>query len=90
MHMVMFGAFHVILLAVVAFFVLFAASRASGFVKILGNVLGYLLLVFSVLVLVCHVLMIAGLCPHRGIPYDHMWMMKDAAPTQQIAPAPGK
>ncbi|MGA7675441.1 MAG: hypothetical protein WCA78_10415 [Rhizomicrobium sp.] len=40
---------HVIVVAVIAFFVLFAASKANGFVKILGNVLGYLLLIAAVL-----------------------------------------
>jgi hypothetical protein len=35
----------IIVLAVVAFFVLFAASKAGGFVKLLGNVLGYLFLI---------------------------------------------
>ena len=49
-----FGAIHhVLVVAVVAFFVLFAASKAEGFVKILGNVLGYLLLIFAVLLIVC-------------------------------------
>jgi hypothetical protein len=42
---------HLILVAVLAFFVLFAASKADGFVKILGNVLGYLLLIAAVLCL---------------------------------------
>ncbi len=40
---------HAVLLAVLAFFVLFAASKADGFVKLLGNVLGYLLLICIVL-----------------------------------------
>ena len=45
-----YGVVHyVILAAVLAFFVLFAASKADGFVKILGNVLGYLLLILAVL-----------------------------------------
>ena len=40
---------HLILVVVLAFFVLFAARKADGFVKILGNVLGYLLLILAVL-----------------------------------------
>lgn len=44
---------HAIIVAVVAFFVLFAASKADGFVKILGNVLGWLLLIIAFLALVC-------------------------------------
>jgi hypothetical protein len=40
---------HLTILAVVAFFVLFAASKADGFIKLLGNVLGGLLLIVAVL-----------------------------------------
>jgi hypothetical protein len=36
---------HTIIVAVVAFFVLFAASKAAGFVKLLGFVLGWILLI---------------------------------------------
>jgi hypothetical protein len=48
-----FAIHHAIVLSVVAFFVLFAASKASGFVKILGNVLGYLFLIVALLCIVC-------------------------------------
>lgn len=54
MHPILFFAVHhAIVLAIVAFFVLFAASKAAGFVKLLGNILGYLLLVVAVLWIVC-------------------------------------
>jgi len=91
MHMILFGgAVHVIALAVLAFFVLFAASKASGFVKMLGNVLGYLLLVLAVLVLMCRVLVVVGVFPHGTLPADHMhWMMKGTPSAQQL-PAPKK
>ncbi|MDE2182210.1 MAG: hypothetical protein KGJ78_04245 [Alphaproteobacteria bacterium] len=56
------AVYHMLAVAVLAFFVLFAASRADGFVKILGNVLGWLLLIAALLVLVCGVI---------GGPYAH-------------------
>ena len=40
---------HAFLVAVLAFFILFAASKSAGFIKILGNVLGYLLLIAALL-----------------------------------------
>ncbi len=40
---------HVTLLAVVAFFVLYAAQKAQGLVKLLGNVVGVWLLILAVL-----------------------------------------
>ena len=43
---------HVLALAVVAFFVLFAAQRAKGLVKSVGNVLGVVMLVVSLLAIV--------------------------------------
>jgi hypothetical protein len=84
---------HVLVVAVVAFFVLFAASKAEGFVKILGNVLGYLLLIFAVLLIVC-----ATFAPtfggHAGFGGMH-WGMGGAyhmqgPPPAQPAPPPGK
>ena len=50
MHAFLFFAIHhAIVLSLVAFFVLIAASKADGFVKILGNLLGYLLLIAAIL-----------------------------------------
>ena len=88
---------HAIVLAVVAFFVLFAASKADGPVKLLGNVLGYLLLIGAVLCIVGaitaplfggHPFGITGPCivhPGMGPHWGHM-------PTLQVqtAPPPGK
>lgn len=46
------GAIRMVLVpAVVAFFVLFAASKAEGFVKVLGNVLGYIILIIALVAL---------------------------------------
>jgi len=99
MHFMWFGVLHhVIVLAVVAFFVLFAASKADGFVKILGNVLGYLFLILAVLSIVC-----AAIAPNfAGHPFGmtfmermHHGMMgpgsdQPPGPPPAPAPAPGK
>ena len=42
---------HVLAIAVAAFFILFAASKAEGFVRFLGNLLGWILLLGAILVL---------------------------------------
>jgi len=94
MHPFFFGAIHhVLVVAVVAFFVLFAAGKSAGFVKILGNVLGYLLLIFAVLLIVC-----AAFAPtfdggngwggmHAGMNWGyHM----QGPPPAKPAPPPGK
>lgn len=53
MHPFLFMAIHhALLVAVLSFFILFAASKADGFVQILGKVLGYLLLLAAVLLIV--------------------------------------
>lgn len=62
-----FGALHhALAVAVVAFFVLFAASKAEGFVRIFGNVLGWLLLVLVVVILACGIATIFGVHPFGG------------------------
>ncbi len=43
---------HVTLLLTISFFVLFAAQRATGLVKLLGNIVGIWLLVLAVLIVV--------------------------------------
>jgi|SRR5580693_8149106 hypothetical protein len=40
---------HTLIVAVLAFFVLFAASKADGFVRLLGNILGWIILAAAVL-----------------------------------------
>ena len=88
MHPILFFAIHhAIVLAIVAFFVLFAASKAAGFVKLLGNVLGYLLLVVAVLWIVC-----AATAPmFGGHPFGFSMMEKmhpGMAPAWDHAPPP--
>lgn len=82
MHPFLFIAIHhALIVAVVAFFVLFAASKAEGFVAILGNVLGYLLLLLAVLLVVC---VFVG--PMFGWHGMHPGMMQ---PWDHPAPPPG-
>jgi hypothetical protein len=46
---------HATLLAIIAFFVLFAASRATGWLKALGSALGIWVLILAVIALICAV-----------------------------------
>lgn len=92
MHMhFLFGAvLHATAIAVIGFFVLFAASKASGIVRAVGTVLGWWLWILAVLSVVC-----AVACPamgDKGGPWAdrmHGWMhgsdKPEAAPP---APAP--
>ena len=92
MHFMLFGIAHVLIVAVVAFFVLFVASKESGFVRLLGNVLGYLLLIVAVLAIVCHVLGAFGInpCPWGGPNGPHAMMMHHGWAAEPAAPAPKK
>lgn len=96
MHFYWFGvAHHVILLALVAFFVLFTASKTTGFVKWLGLVLGYLLLILALVWIVgCTTAPMFGGHP-LGMTFSegshlpimgHVWTSHPATP----APTPGK
>ena len=81
MHPFLFGVFHhALVVVVVAFFVLFAASKADGFVKLLGNVLGYLLLLLAVLLVVW--LFAAPLFGWHPLPF-HPCMMHGLGPCGQ-------
>jgi hypothetical protein len=74
MHPILFMAIHhAVVVAVVAFFVLFAASKADGFVKLLGNVLGYLLLIVAVLLVVFG--FVAPMMGWHPWPMEHFGMM---------------
>lgn len=83
---------HTLIVAVLAFFVLFAASRADGFVRLLGNVLGWILLIAALLGLVfgiLHVMTGKGPMMEGG----HHWMMNwehGAPPQAGQPPAPGQ
>jgi vacuolar-type H+-ATPase subunit I/STV1 len=87
-----FGLLHVVLaLLVVAFFVLFAASKASGFIKIFGSVLGYLLLVLAVLAIVARFAMPfegGRMCGTSGMTHQHPWIMGHGWCHEQTAPLP--
>jgi hypothetical protein len=80
--------FHIIhsvmILLIIAFFVLFAASKADGLVKLLGTVLGLLLLVFAVLHLALGIMAMNGGKPFGIDMHDmhggwmhHGWMHHD-------------
>jgi hypothetical protein len=68
---------HTIVVAVVAFFVLFAASKADGFVRLLGTVLGWILLIGAAAGLIFGIYgMATGNHPPFGPDRDHHgWMM---------------
>ena len=93
---------HTLIIAVLAFFVLFAASKADGFVRLLGNVLGWILLIAALLGLVFGILhVMTGKGPMMEGDGSH-WMMRwehgaasapqppgapqQAAPAQPAAP----
>ncbi len=66
---------HTLIVAVLAFFILFAASKADGFVRLLGNILGWILLIAALLGLVfgiVHVVTGKGPMMMEGGP---RWMM---------------
>ena len=86
---------HVTLLLIVAFFILFAASRAEGLVALLGNVLG----VWVVIVAVLHIVafFIPGMFGMKGEGmmrdgmhghWMHHWGEPQAAPAQPAQPVP--
>jgi hypothetical protein len=80
MHFMIIGALlHVTVLGVIAFFILFAASRAEGFVALLGRLLGYWILLLALAGLAFgifgavtgrHMMGPGWMMHHRG--WDHM------------------
>jgi hypothetical protein len=96
MHMMfMHPLIHLLMIGVLAFFVLFAASKADGFVALLGTVLGWILLLGAaamvVLGLLCH---LTSKCPMDHMHGDHMMMWHDDGngpplpPPGMVAPQP--
>lgn len=97
---------HTLIVAVLAFFVLFAASKADGFVRLLGNVLGWILLIAAVLGLVFgifHVMTGKGPMMEGGSHWMMHWdrgaqppgaqppaTAPPAAPAQPATPTPPK
>jgi len=93
MEMLAHAALHATVAAVIGFFVLFAASRADGIVKLVGTILGWWLWIIAVLSLVC-----VFVCPGMGGAgpgwmHEHLGMHADsmapaAAPAKPDAAAP--
>ena len=92
MHLFFVGAglLHATALAVLGFFVLFAASRSAGLLKRFGYVLGWWLFILAVLALVAGVLLGPMMAAHH-----HGWMAHGgweppsaAKPTPSVAPPP--
>jgi hypothetical protein len=93
MHFFAFAmVMHTLIIAVVAFFILFAASKADGFVRLLGNILGWVILILGVLGFAFGIVHVAtGKEPDMG--HDHWMMMhwgdrdRDGPPAPIAAPA---
>ena len=102
MHFMVIGAvLHATVLGVIAFFILFAASKASGFVALLGRLLGYWVLILAVLGLVIGIGSAVTGKPMFGMQgpwmmhgdWHHMDRMgppgaEPAAPDQKATPKP--
>jgi len=84
---------HVLAIAVAAFFILFAASKAEGFVRFLGNLLGWILLLGAILVLAAAIYTVTtGQHPpwldrFHGGEMMHGNEQSPGAPTSQPEPA---
>jgi len=83
LEMLAHAALHATVAAVIGFFVLFAASKASGIVRLVGTVLGWWLWIIAVLSIVC-----VFVCPD-GKMGDRMssWMHPAATMAPAAAPA---
>ena len=84
------GLLHATALAVLGFFVLFAASKSTGLLKRIGDVLGWWLFILAVLALIAGALfgpMMAG--HHHGWMGHGGWAPPPAAkPAPDTAPPP--
>ena len=84
---------HALLIAVVAFFILFAAQKSSGFVRTLGNLLGWIFLAGAAIALaggLYHVATGKGPMWHHGGPGMMGWHDGDhmmGPPSATTAPA---
>lgn len=97
-HMIVGAVLHLTALAVLGFFVLFAASKAQGLIKWIGNILGvWLFLLVVVVVVGCATAPMFGGKPFGLAIEDHMRSGRThhgcddvrAVPrTEQAAPAP--
>lgn len=68
MHWILHTVLHATVIAVIAFFILFAASKAEGFVGLLGRLLGYWVLLIAIAALAGGIYF--GL---NGKPPGEMW-----------------
>jgi len=79
---------HATLIAVIAFFILFAAGKAAGFTRTLGTLLGYWVLIIAVVALVGGVMAhMNGGKPPFGMMGHHGWNHCDGDKTDMSAPA---
>ncbi|MFI4973558.1 MAG: hypothetical protein ACHP84_03350 [Caulobacterales bacterium] len=74
---------HITALMVIGFFVLFAASRSTGRLKTIGNVLGAWLFVVAAIALICAIFIavtFGGRLGHGMMGYHHApWMQQPGA-----------
>ena len=101
MPWILHAVLHATVIAVIAFFILFAASKAEGFVALLGRLLGYWVLVIAVVGLGCGIYFgMSGKPPfppgmmgghsgwmHHWGPGGPMMQPPPAAPTTPAPPA---
>ena len=89
MHLIVGAVLHATAVAVLGFFVLFAAGKASGVVKLVGTLLGWWLWILAVLAIVC-----ALVCPNMGdkaMPWmGHLGMHGPAGSPPDAMAAPAK
>ena len=89
MEMLAHAILHATVAGVIGFFVLFAASKSDGIVKLVGTILGWWLWIIALLSIVC-----VFVCPGMGgngagWMHEHLGMHADTmAPA--AAPAPAK
>jgi hypothetical protein len=79
------GLLHATLLAVIGFFVLFAASKATGAVKRIGEVLGIWLYILAVLAIIAS--SVWGPAMWRAHGGYHAWGAHPGQPAATAAPA---
>ena len=84
MHGLLFGIGHATIIAIVGFFVLFAASKAEGLLKLIGNVLGIWLFVLAVLAIAAGLLW--GGHGYGMMGDHHGWTMRAPAAAPVAAP----
>src|SRR5215469_11564895 len=80
------GLLHATLLAVVGFFVLFAASNATGAVKRIGEVLGVWLYILAVLAIIAS--SVWGPAMWRAHGGYHAWQAHAGQPAAAATPTP--